>query len=217
MAIQFTLARRSTLPTEDASSLIDIATGQPIAPDAAKAKTLIPRLRTRGGPVDAAKYFDGCPWSTVVNKSLIQLCLGELKRLLLHELCEGTAVTLPGIGTLQVTLRGDIEVRGDHYHGRDVHVDGLRFTPDPELLRAVRHFEVDQAPFGMAFTPEQLDIVHILKDLFATQETITRRDLEAACDYALSKHRLTDLLNRLVSEGLLLREGQGNQTRYRLK
>ena len=53
-----------------------------------------------------------------------------------------------------------------------------------------------------------------LDDLFATHETITRRDLSQAYDGTLSAHRLSDLLSRLVAEGRLVREGVGNKTRY---
>ena len=122
---------------------------------------------------------------------------------------------LPGIGTFTLTLRGDIELRGKDYHGKDVRVDGLRFTPDRELLQEVRDFEVDQTPYGMAYFTSQVNVRELLDELFAKQSTITRRDLELAAGLVLSKHRLSDLLKQLVADGRLIKEGTGNQTRYR--
>ena len=121
----------------------------------------------------------------------------------------------PGIGTFTLTLRGDIELRGKDYHGKDVRVDGLRFTPDRELLQEVRDFEVDQTPYGMAYFTSQVNVRELLDELFAKQSTITRRDLELAAGLVLSKHRLSDLLKQLVADGRLIKEGTGNQTRYR--
>lgn len=199
--VQFTISKRSKLPTESSE----------------QTHTFIPRLQTTGRPVNAVKFFEDCPWDNIVNKSLMQLCLGELRRLLLHEMCKGSAVTIPGIGTLTLTLHGDIEVRNGHYHGQNVRIDGLRFKPDRKLLSDIRAFEVDQTPIGRAHSASQIDIDAILADLFAKQITITRGELENACGLVLSKHRLSDLLTRLVKEGRLIKEGRGNQTRYRLQ
>ena len=215
MSLRFTLSKRPTLPTERTSALVDVTTGQPISPSASQAQTLIPRLQTNGRPVDAGTFFDHCPWNTVVNKSLMQLCLCELRKMLLHELGSGSSVYVPGIGTLSVTLRGDVELRGDTYHGADVRVDNLRFVPDRDLLQEVRGFEVDQEPLGRAYSTTQVDVDGALARLFADHDTITRRDLEYAFGLVVSKHRLTDLLNRLVAQGRLIKEGRGSQTRYR--
>ena len=52
-------------------------------------------------------------------------------------------------------------------------------------------------------------------ELFAHQETITHRDVAYAFDLSLTRNRITSLLSRLVSDGRLIREGRGAQTRYR--
>jgi len=41
------------------------------------------------------------------------------------------------------------------------------------------------------------------------------RHHELAAGLVLSKHRLSDLLKQLVADGRLIKEGTGNQTRYR--
>lgn len=223
MAIQFTISRRGKLHTDAPAPIIDPTTGkyknpetgETVDPLVEQARTYYPRLRGSGKPVDAAAYFRDTPWPTRLTEGDVILCLDEIRRLLLHELCNGSSVHLPGIGTLSLTLAGDIELRGADYHGRNVRVEGLRFTPAPQLLKDVRAFEVEQTPFGQAYFAEQVDIDGILDDLFSRQATITRRDLEVACGLVVSKHRLSDLLSRYVTSGRLVKEGRGNQTRYR--
>ncbi|MCR5180137.1 MAG: hypothetical protein K6C30_02830 [Bacteroidaceae bacterium] len=221
--IQFTIATRGKLQTESPASDAEKQqesgnapeNGQETNPLAEQARRFVPRLHSTGSPVDARSFFRNTPWPTKVTEGDIGLCLDELRRMLLHELCKGAAVKLPGIGTFQITLKGNIELRGDHYRGRDVHVDGLRFTPDRELLSDVCKFEVDQQPYGQAYSSNQVDVEALLDELFSRQDTITRRDLEYASDLLLSKHRLSDILSNLVSAGRLIKEGRGPQTRYR--
>jgi len=221
--IRFTISNRGKLPTDEPEPIYDPEkkeyknpeTGKVVNPLVTQARTFVPRLHGSNHTVDAGAYFRDCPWPTMANEGQMQLCLGELRRLFLHELCKGSSVRLPGIGTFTLTLRGDIELRGKDYHGKDVRVDGLRFTPDRELLQEVRDFEVDQTPYGMAYFTSQVNVRELLDELFAKQSTITRRDLELAAGLVLSKHRLSDLLKQLVADGRLIKEGTGNQTRYR--
>ena len=251
--IQFTISNRGKLPTEAPYPIYDAekkeykdpVTGEVVNPLETQARQFVPRLRGSGKTVNAASFFRDCPWPTMATKGNMDLCLGELHRLFLHELCKGSSIHLPGIGTFTLTLRGDIVLREGrevpvkedadekqdsegqtssdeqpktrrlYYHGKDVRVDGLRFTPDRELLQEVRDFEVDQTPYGMAYSTSQVNIRKILEELFAKQSTITRRDLELAADLVLSKHRLSNLLKQLVADGKLIQEGRGNQTRYR--
>lgn len=221
--IRFTISNRGSLPSDDPEPIYDKEekvyknpeTGEVVNPLVTQARKFVPRLRGSNQTVDAATYFRDCPWPSTATEGQMSLCLGELRRLFLHELCKGSSVHLPGLGTFTLTLRGDIELRGKDYHGKDVRVDGLRFTPDRDLLQEVRDFEVDQTPYGQAYFTSQVDTDQLLNDLFAKQTTITRHDLELAAGLVLSKHRLSNLLKQLVADGRLIKEGSGNQTRYR--
>ena len=138
----------------------------------------------------------------------------EAQRVMLHEMEKGNAVHLPGIGTFRLSLKGDIEVREGDYHGKDVHVAGIIFQPDRDLLQRVRNFKVSQVPYGQAFHVEEADIERSFTALFAVHDSITHRDVRYAFDLLLTPHRITNLLQRLVREGRLAREGTGCQTRY---
>ena len=50
---------------------------------------------------------------------------------------------------------------------------------------------------------------------FQYTQQVTHKDVRLAFDWTLSPHRVSSLLKRLVSEGRLIRIGDGCQTRYR--
>ena len=71
-------------------------------------------------------------------------------------------------------------------------------------------------PFGQAFHTEEAEVEARLAELFARQNTITNKDVSAVFEQTLTRHRITAILNNLVKEGRLIREGKGAQTRYRV-
>ena len=149
-------------------------------------------------------------------KAELMAALSTLQRVMVHELEKGNAVTLPGIGTFRLSLKGSIEVKDGNYHGKDVRVEGLQFRPDSELLAEVRGFEVDQVPYGWKFDAEESEVEARLAGLFAGKTYITHKDVSVAFEQTLTRSRVTNLLGRLVQEGRLVREGKGAQTQYRL-
>ncbi|MBP3842223.1 MAG: hypothetical protein J6E29_01120 [Prevotella sp.] len=141
--------------------------------------------------------------------------LNDFQRILLHEFEKGKAVHLPFIGTFTPSLKGEIRETEDGYLGRNVHVDGILFQPDRELLDATKKIKVDQKPYIQAIHTDRHDVDQRLTELFATHETITHRDVRYAFEQTLTPHRISDLLSRLVREGRLIRIGCGCQTHYR--
>ena len=135
---------------------------------------------------------------------------------MVHELEKGNAVTLPGIGTFRLSLKGSIEVKDGNYHGKDVRVDSIQFRPDSELLAEVRGFEVEQVPYGWKFNAEESEVEARLAELFAGKTYITHKDVSVAFEQTLTRNRVTKLLGRLVKAGRLVRDGKGAQARYRL-
>lgn len=173
---------------------------------------LVPRLKSG----NAEEFMDlyGDVRQSISSGTMIA-ALYALRDTLVEKISNGTSIHLPGLGTFTLTLGGRVEVQGGKYVGRDVHVDGIRFTPDEKLLAALRRLKVDQDPLPVRPYVDEQDLDAALADLFARQDTITRRDLSHALGDILSPHRLSDLLASLVKEGRLHREGTGSQTRYR--
>lgn len=197
MAIRFTIAKRGTVPAE----------GNDIC--------LQPRLEKRP-TVDVTDF----QCSTFrLNSSLpageFVHALDDIRRIMLHEMEKGNAVSLPGIGTFRLSLKGEVEVKDGYYHGRNVRIAGIYFQPAPQLLSKVQHFKVDQVPFGQAFDTNADDIDQRFTALFADHDTITHKDVRFAFELTLTPHRISTLLSRLVADGRLQRIGQGCQTRYR--
>ena len=206
MSVKFSIAKRGLLPHEEGS---EITTSQPTT------KNLRPQLECRQ-TVDAVEFQGGSSrLPSMMPKGELTAALGIMQRVMLHELAEGNAVTLPGIGTFRLTLKGDIEVKDGNYHGKNVRVDGIHFHPDRDLLREVRSLKVDQVPYGLTIEAEEADVEARLSELFARQSTVTHKDVAAAFGQTLTRSRVAALLRRLVREGRILREGTGAQTRYR--
>ena len=175
-------------------------------------KVLVPRLKSGSIEEFMDRYdAEGSPF----RQGVMVGALYTMRDKLLDMMSDGSAIHLPGFGTFTLTLGGKVEVQNGSYVGRDVHVDGIRFTPDERLLDALRRLKVDQDPLPVRPYVDEQDLDAALADLFARQDTISRRDLSYALGSTLSLHRLSDLLNRLVAEGRLRREGTGSQTRYR--
>ena len=207
MAIQFSIARRGLLPHEKEQQGVN---------QQADLKNLrvVPVCTETVDAVEFQSSSSRLP--TVLPKSELLAALDTIQRVMIHELEQGNAVTLPGIGTFRVTVKGDIEVKDGSYHGKNVRVDGLNFRPDRELLKKAQGFEVSQVPLGQTIQTEGTDVEARLVELFASKETITHKDVSFAFGQTLSYSRICSLLSRLVKEGRLVREGKGAQTRYRL-
>ena len=154
---------------------------------------------------------------SLMPKGELQAALSTMQRVMLHELEKGNAVTLPGIGTFRVSLKGGIEVKDGNYHGKDVRVESIHFRPDNELLKKARRFEVEQEPFGLVFQTEEAEIESRIAKLFASKNIVTHKDVATAFEQTLTRGRISAILRRLVKEGRIVSEGKGSQTRYRRK
>lgn len=207
MAIQFSIAKRGLLPHEKEQQNVNEQTNL---------KNLRPQLKCPT-TVDAVDFqSSNLRLPSILPKGELLAALSTLQHVMLHELEKGNAISLPGIGTFRLTLKGDIEKKDGYYHGKDVRVDGLQFRPDRKLMKEIRSFEVSQVPFGLAFQTEEEEVEARLAELFSRQITVTHKDVSAAFGQTLTYSRISSLLGRLVEEGRLVREGKGAQTRYRL-
>ena len=207
MPVRFSIAKRGLLPQEEEPQNI----GEEVDVERLRPQLECPTT------VDAVE-FQSCSsrLPSILPKAELLAALSTLQRVMVHELEKGNAVSLPGIGTFRLSLKGGIEVKDGNYHGKDVRVEGLQFRPDSELLAEVRNFEVDQVPYGWEFHTEESEVETRLAELFASKTYITHNDVSVAFEQTLTRSRVTSLLNRLVKEGRLVREGKGAQTRYRL-
>ena len=175
-------------------------------------KELVPRLKS-GTQEEFISLFGDHRGS--FSAGTMVGALYAMRDALLEMMSNGSSIHLPALGTFTPTLGGKVEVHEGKYVGRDVHVDGIRFTPDEEFLADLRQLEVDQAPLPVRPYVDEEELERVLADLFATHEYITRRLLSDALGGILSLHRLSDLLADLVASGRLIREGTGSKTRYR--
>lgn len=196
MNIRFTIAKRGATPSEEGNIRLQ------------------PRLDT-SSTIDVVDFQRSeLRLRSSLPSGELEHALDLMQRVMLHEMEKGNAVSLPGIGTFRLSLKGDVEMKDGRYHGRDVRVAGINFQPDRELLSKALCFEVCQEPYGQAFDTEDNDIDQRLTALFAKHDSVTHKDVRFAFDLTLTPHRVSALLQRLVREGRLLREGTGCQSRY---
>ena len=207
MPIRFSIARRGVLPTEGQQEHVSETT------DLERLRVLLESPTT----TDAIEFQSSSNrLPSVLPKAELMSALSTLQRVMVHEMEKGNAVTLPGIGTFRLSLKGSIEVKDGNYHGKDVRVDSIQFRPDSELLAEVRGFEVEQVPYGWKFNAEESEVEARLAELFAGKTYITHKDVSVAFEQTLTRNRVTKLLGRLVKAGRLVRDGKGAQARYRL-
>ena len=207
MPIRFSIARRGVLPTEGQQENVSETT------DLERLRVLLESPTT----TDAIEFQSSSNrLPSVLPKAELMSALSTLQRVMVHEMEKGNAVTLPGIGTFRLSLKGSIEVKDGKYHGKDVRVDSIQFRPDSELLAEVRGFEVEQVPYGWKFNAEESEVEARLAELFAGKTYITHKDVSVAFEQTLTRNRVTKLLGRLVKAGRLVRDGKGAQARYRL-
>ncbi len=207
MPIQFSIAKRGLLPQEEEPQILS---------EEVDVERLRPQLKCPQ-TTDVIEFQSSSGrLPSVLPKAELMAALSILQRVMVHEFENGNAVTLPGIGTFRLSLKGGIEAKDGNYHGKDIRVDNILFRPDRELLSEVCAFEVDQVPFGWKFNAEESEVEARLAELFAGKTYITHKDVFVAFEQTLTRSRVTSLLNRLVKEGRLVRDGKGAQTRYRL-
>ena len=207
MPIRFSIARRGVLPTEGQQENVSETT------DLERLRVLLESPTT----TDAIEFQSSSNrLPSVLPKAELMSALSTLQRVMVHEMEKGNAVTLPGIGTFRLSLKGSIEVKDGNYHGKDIRVDSIQFRPDSELLAEVRGFEVEQVPYGWKFNAEESEVEARLAELFAGKTYITHKDVSVAFEQTLTRNRVTKLLGRLVKAGRLVRDGKGAQARYRL-
>ncbi len=207
MPIRFSIARRGVLPTEGQQENVSETT------DLERLRVLL-ESPTTTDVIEFQSSSNRLP--SVLPKAELMSALSTLQRVMVHEMEKGNAVTLPGIGTFRLSLKGSIEVKDGNYHGKDVRVDSIQFRPDNELLAEVRGFEVEQVPYGWKFNAEESEVEARLAELFAGKTYITHKDVSVAFEQTLTRNRVTKLLGRLVKVGRLVRDGKGAQARYRL-
>jgi nucleoid DNA-binding protein len=207
MPIRFSIAKRGVLPQEEEQQILS---------EEVDVERLRPQLKCLT-TVDAVEFQSSSHrLPSVLPQAELLAALSTLQIVMVHELKKGNAVSLPGIGTFRLSLKGGIEVKDGNYHGKDVRVEGLQFRPDSKLLSEIRSFEVDQVPYGLAFRTEKSEVETRLAELFASKTYITHKDVSIAFEQTLTRSRVTSLLKRLVKEGRLVCDGKGAQTRYSL-
>lgn len=154
-----------------------------------------------------------------LTKGDIAASLKALRDCMLHELSTGHRFHLPEIGyfSLSVDLDMPDEKPTDKARADYISVRNIKFRPDASLLAEVkRNARFERSKFSTKsrqYTEEEL--VTRLRDYFATNNCLTRRDLER--EFGLRQSTALSWLRRLTESGVLKKEGVRTAPVYFLK
>lgn len=157
--------------------------------------------------------------SCSLTKGDVQATLMTLRDCMIHELIQGNRVHIPEIGYFSLAVDLDMpdgmpmeKVRGDY-----ISVRNIKFRPESELLDEVkRNVRFERAKFSSKsrrYTEEEL--LAKIKDYLATNNCITRRDLEL--NFGLRQSAALKCLKHFTEIGILIKEGARNSPVYFLK
>lgn len=144
-----------------------------------------------------------------LTKGDIAAALKALSDCMRHELSTGRRFHMPDIGyfSLSVDLDMSVDTPTDKARADYISVRNINFRPDTSLLADVRRTaSFERAKFSTKsrqYTEEEL--VARLRDYFATNNCLTRRDLER--EFGLRQSTALLWLRRLTERGVLKKDG----------
>ena len=124
---------------------------------------LVPRLKS-GSPEEFMDHYQ--EEGQCITRGTMVCCLYTMRDALIEMMRNGTPIHLPSLGTFTLSLGGKVEVLGGKYVGSGVHVDGIRFTSDEELLKDLEaSLDDDMALASLGIDPNNPLNFHVSEDL----------------------------------------------------
>lgn len=151
-----------------------------------------------------------------LTKGDVQATLMALRDCMVNELSQGNRFHIPEIGYFSLAVELDMpddkpmeKVRGDY-----ISVRNIKFRPDAELLGEVkRNARFERSKFSSKsrqYTEDEL--LDKIKEYLATNNCITRRDLEL--NFGLRQSTALKCLKHFTEIGILKKEGARNSPVY---
>ncbi|MBQ8968917.1 MAG: hypothetical protein IJ064_04185 [Bacteroidaceae bacterium] len=175
-----------------------------------------PASRNRGEAAPVGHHVRLMPSETVGPQEVVErmhqlestlsvgtclLATDTLARALGELLACGHPVALPGIGILQPRLSGQVAETATGLVGREVHVSGVHFTPDSELLLRADKGKPQLVSRGRRRQPSADEVADFLQAHFASHERLTRKAVVE--HFGLTRDQALALLRSLVADGRL--------------
>ncbi len=151
-----------------------------------------------------------------LSKGVVQDTLMTLRDYMVRELSQGNRFHIPEIGYF--SLSADIELpegkSADKARGDYISVRNIKFRPDAELLKAVKHnVRFERARFtSKSLRYSEEDLLEKIKEYLAVNNCITRRVLEQ--EFGLRQGAALKCLKHFTETGILKKEGARNAPVY---
>ena len=136
----------------------------------------------------------------VLSRGVIISAIGTLARALSELLADGHTVNVEEIGTFQPRLSGTVKRERRGLVAREVHISGVQFTPDPELLLQLRTSSSSPSASSRPL-PSDATVEAFLVEHFTAHDRLTRKDV--ITHFHVTKDQALRLLRRLVAQGHL--------------
>lgn len=151
--------------------------------------------------------------ATTFGASEVEAVLMELGRCMGNHLHEGERVHLDGIGYFQITLQTTEPVHTPAAHADKVKFKTVSFQVDKDLKGELMTAHVRRSkykPHSASLSEEEID--KELTTYFATNQVLTRTDMQSACCF--TKSMASRHIRRLKAEGKLQNLGKRTQPIY---
>lgn len=136
----------------------------------------------------------------VLSRGTIFTTLSALSRALNELLADGHSVKLDDIGVFQPRLSGRVAHERRGLVARDVHISGVQFTPDPQLLLQLYRSTPVLSRTSRSL-PSDEEVSAFLSEHFVANDRLTRKNV--ITHFRVTKDQALRLLRRQVTLGHL--------------
>lgn len=148
----------------------------------------------------------------VLSRGVCHSALDALARALEDLLADGHPINIPGIGSFQPRLTGDV-VRGARgLAAQHVRIGSVQFTADAELLMGANRGQGKLRRRGSSALPTEEQVSLFLNEHFATHATLTRKVVIK--HFGITKYQALMLLQNLIDKHVIVRRGSRATAHY---
>ena len=148
----------------------------------------------------------------VLSRGVCHSALDALARALEDLLADGHPINIPGIGSFQPRLTGDV-VRGARgLTAQHVRISNVQFTADAELLLGANRGQGKLRRRGSSALPTEEQVSLFLDEHFATHATLTRKVVIK--HFGITKYQALMLLQNIINKHVIVRRGSRATAHY---
>lgn len=168
------------------------------------------------GIVTTDKLAKEIEYSTSLTEGDVLSVISSLSYKIVEKLMEGNRIHLEGLGYFQLSITSLPLENGQKMRAEHVKVRSINFRPEKKIKNILSNASFERVKYNMhSFKHSQQEIVEVLLHYLEEHQYITRAEFQTLCN--LTKGKALQLLNGLIKEGMLAKEGVKGSPIYKLK